>query len=157
LVREATERAKALWTTALADSDRLGQEAQARLQAAVATADQSIATAKAESAEIVRNAQREGRDLMASAAEEARALLTESLRNIEGQRATITQILEETATVRSTLSTVLDNVRDAVERSSTEASKADSISRAHLVSIDQIRTDFTRQLSKLSSVTNARK
>jgi vacuolar-type H+-ATPase subunit H len=66
LVREATERAKALWTTALADSDRLGQEAQARLQAAVATADQSIASAKGEAAEIVRNAQREGRDLVSS-------------------------------------------------------------------------------------------
>ena len=116
-----------------------------------------MASAKAEAAEIVRNAQRDGRDIVASAADEARGLLTESLRNIEGQRATITQILEETGTVRTTLANVLDTVRDAIERSSTEAAKADSISRAHLVSIDQIRTDFTRQLSKLSTASNARK
>ena len=64
------------------------------------------------------------------------------------------QLLADAANLRSSVSTVVEMVRQMADNSAAEAANAEAATRSYLSSIQQMRTDLERRLAGLSSAEN---
>ncbi|MHB1068001.1 MAG: hypothetical protein ACYC2Z_11350 [Candidatus Nanopelagicales bacterium] len=151
ITEHARASAEASHAQAQEQYDRMQQEAQVRLQAALVNADQSIVGASAEAARIVAAAERSAQKLQADAQSLARGIIAESLAQIEAPESLMNQLLEDAASLRSSVNSVVEMVRQMADHSAAEAANAEAATRSYLSSIQQMRTDLERRLAALGS------
>ncbi len=154
LTDHAKLSAEALHLQAQDQYDRMLQEAQVRLQAALVNADQSITAANAEAGRIVAGAERTASKIQADAQAIARGIIAESLAQISAPESLMNQLLSDAVNLRSSVSSVVDMIRQMADNSAAEAANAEAATRSYLSSIQQMRTDLERRLTSLGSTEN---
>jgi cell division septum initiation protein DivIVA len=146
ITAKAITEAEDIRGSAQAESDSLIAEAQKHLQASMGVAEQSTASAKEEGRRIVEAARTMADSLREESRAEARTVIGEALSQMRIQEQAMTDLLNQVATLRTSVGSVLDAIRSSADSMAAESARAEATARSYLAAVTQLKADLQARI-----------